>query len=107
MRILDQPRPAVVDEHDEPVLTRRGPHPSDAFVVQVAADRLAVMTEMTGDRRDRPTSLAERVSVHIVLLCEHGTGLPRWLAVVEDSSLEGAPPRRVGPTQVGRFSEQL
>jgi hypothetical protein len=80
MRVLDQPFTAVVDEHGEAILDRRGTHPGDAFAVQIGADRLAVMAEMRGDRRDRPASLAERVSVHIILLCEHGTGLPQWSA---------------------------
>ncbi len=62
---------------------------------------------MTGDRRDRPAPLAERVRAHIILLCEHETGLPdRWL-VVEGSSRKGAPPHFGGPLQVGNFSEQL
>ena len=70
-----QARPMVQTGPD-----RRRTHTGDAFVVQRSANRLVVMTEMAGDRRDRPTSLAERVSVDIILLCEHGTGLPKsWL----------------------------
>jgi hypothetical protein len=80
MRILDQPFPAEVNERIEQLRTCPSAHARDAFAVQIRADRFAVMAEMASDRRDRPASLAERVCVHIILLCEHETGLPLWLA---------------------------
>ena len=106
VRILDQTRPAVVYESREPVWARRRSRSGRARAVQVAGDRLAVVSEMAGDRRDRPAPLAERVSVHIILLCEHGTGLPLMPAGRRrPPAWKGAPPHRWTP-QVRNFSEQ-
>jgi len=80
MRSLNQSLPAIVNERCEHVVTRRRPHTGTAFTVQIGTDRLAVMTQMAGDRSDRPASLTERVRVYIILLCEHGIGLPLVLA---------------------------
>src|SRR5215210_4343887 len=77
MPVLEQTFPAVLDERVERIDTRRAAHISDACAGQIRADRLAVAAEMTGDRRDRPAPLMERVCVHIFLPCEHGTGLRR------------------------------
>ena len=76
MWILAEAFTAVVDETSEPVVANRDPNPRGTVAIQIGADRLAVMAEVTSDRGDRPAPPAERVRVHIILLCEHGTGLP-------------------------------
>ena len=75
MRILDQPQPAVLQERFRH--RRFPPHPDlgDPPALEVGADGLAVMTEMSGDRRDRPTPLSKRVRFHISLPRQH-PGLP-------------------------------
>ena len=80
MRVLDESLTAIRGERIEHTCTGRSADACGAFAVQIRADRLAVMAEMASDRRDRPASLEERVRVHIILLCEHETGLPQWLA---------------------------
>jgi hypothetical protein len=107
VRILTQPFAGVVDEPVEAVVARRCPHAGDPAAAQVRPDRLAVMAEMAGDRRDRPPLRAERVSVHIVLPCEHETGLLRQLVVVRDRQHRGSPTPIGGALRVGNFSEQL
>ncbi len=71
MRVLEQPGPHVVLEAVKRVVVDAPAHADAAFTGQIGPDGLAVMAEVTGDRGDRPTSLAERVSVHIILPCEH------------------------------------
>ena len=79
MRILDQTLPAVVDEPVEPVVTPartppvRSPFRYERIVLQ-SWPRWRAIAEI-----DQP-SLAERVRVHIILLCEHETGRPLVLA---------------------------
>ena len=106
MRVLPQALAAVVHERGEPVRSGRSTCARRASAVQVGGDRLAVVSEMPGDRGDRPAPLAERVSVHIILLCEHGTGLPLMPAGRRrPPAWKGAPPHRWTP-QVRNFSEQ-
>jgi hypothetical protein len=71
VRVLSQSLPAVAVERLERVRFGAGPLPGDPAAAQVGADGLAVMTQVPGDRGDRPTPAVERVRVHIVLPCEH------------------------------------
>ena len=65
---VEAPVPVVVPMHRLVKPLRDGEPVSLATVVELG---LAVMAEMAGDRGDRPTSSMERVSVHIILPCEH------------------------------------
>ena len=70
-RVRVEPRPAA-----------RHPDPSGPFAVQICTVPLTVMAQLTGDRRDRLTSIAERVRAHIMLQCEHETVTMAWMHIV-------------------------
>src|SRR6185312_15398658 len=108
VRVLAQPFPAVADERLERI--RLGPPAlaGDPAPLQVGADGLAVMSQVSGDRRDRPAPAMQRVRVHIVLPCDH----ERWrslhgLRVVRDQQLRRDLRRLDGATRVGKFSKQV
>jgi hypothetical protein len=71
VRVIGQSLPEVADERRERVVGGADALAGDAAAGQVGADGLAVMAKVPGDRADRPALPAERVSVHIVLPCEH------------------------------------
>jgi hypothetical protein len=108
VRVLDQALAAVPGEYIERIRLAAPTSPGDAIAVQVGADGLAVMTEMPGDRGDRPAPAVERVRVHIVLPCEHEQRRSlHGLRVVRDQQLRRDLHRLGGATRVGKFSEQV
>lgn len=70
MWIIGEPLLAVLQEGHEGVraLTSLA---RDLIAVQIGADRLAVTSQMTCDRRDRPTLTTQCVSIHVFLPREH------------------------------------
>jgi hypothetical protein len=70
MRVVAQPLAAVLQEGHKRV-RRLTPVSRDPLAVQIGADRLAVVPQMPGDRRDRPALTTQRVSIHVFLPAEH------------------------------------
>jgi hypothetical protein len=70
VRVVGEPLAAVVQERYERI---RGlaALPRRTLAVQVGADRLAVASQMAGDRRDRPALATQRVRVEVFLHREH------------------------------------
>jgi len=111
MWAITQPLGRLAPERLERITVATGPLPSDAVAGQVGPDGLVVMSQALGDRRDCPALPAERVSVHIVLPCEHAVRRSfQVLVVVRDRHPRRSPALRSDATQgvleVGRFSEQ-
>lgn len=50
-------------------------HAGLAVLADMGSNRLAVATEVTGDRRDRPPARRQGMCLHGLLLCEHVAGL--------------------------------
>ena len=103
MRVLDQPGGHIVDERCERIRLRRGTFTGSAFAGQVVADRLAVMTQMPGDRGDRPALAGQRMRVQIFLPCEHGRRAPSSWRVVRDRQPRRSPTYLGGATRGGEF----
>jgi hypothetical protein len=61
----------IVQERLERIGRRPRPHPRRSLPGQIGAHRLPVKPGVAGDRRDRPTTLAQGMYFHIVLPCEH------------------------------------
>ena len=98
--IIKQPLGRVAKERLEQIRVVTGPLPSDAVAGQVGPDGLAVMSQVPGDRRDRPALPAERVSVHIVLPCEHAARRSfQVLVEVKDGHPRRSPALRSDATQ--------
>lgn len=70
MRIIIEPLPTVLQEGYEGVraLTSLA---RNLIAVQIGADRLAVTSQMSRDRRDRPTLTTQCVSIHVFLPRKH------------------------------------
>jgi len=68
MRIVDQPLAQIAHERAEGVFAGGGPGAGRAVTGQIPPDGLAVVTEMPGDRRHRPSLPGQNVHVHVVLL---------------------------------------
>src|ERR1700757_2677037 len=99
MRVLAQPRADIVQERLERIRRAPRPHPRRSLPGQIGAHRLPVKPGMAGDRRDRPTTLAQGMYFHIVLPCEHEKAvlLRRVLARLATASIEGGPPSSAEP----------
>jgi hypothetical protein len=65
MRVIGQPDPAVLHKRSHDIRAPAGPPPRLPVPAQIRADRLAVMTQVPGDRRDRPAPPAQRMRLHI------------------------------------------
>jgi hypothetical protein len=70
-------------------LAHRRPGPG-----QILADRLAIPTRVTSDRRNRPAPASKRVYLHIVLLSQHPQRLPFSGSGVEHHDPGGSPRRK-------------
>ena len=100
MRVIDEPLRRVGQERPERIRCATGPLASDPVAGQLGPDGLAVMSQVLGDRRDRPTLSAERMSVHIVLPCEHAVrGSFEVLVEVRDRHPPRSPALRSDATQ--------
>lgn len=91
MRVIPEPDPAVLDERPDHRRCRPDTLLGLPLAIEVGTDRLTVMAKMPGDRRDRPTSPAQRVCFHIISPAEHHS--PRS----SRSPLTRRPSRRTGP----------
>ena len=110
VRIIGEPLTHVHLEPIERIHDRRrlATNTDLPLTAQIRAHRLAVMTNMTSDRRQRPTLHAQRVDLHICSLCDHQGRAPlTGRQVVATASLRGAPPLPVDPQEVGNISEQV
>jgi len=103
MRVLNQPGRAARGVPCERVVTGRCPDPDLPFPVEIHLDRLAVPADMPGDRRDRPTPPAQRVDVHVVLLCEHEAGPLRVAGGGQRPSASRGPRHGCGSHTGGEF----
>lgn len=108
MPLLAQPRGHVVDERLKRVRCQPRPHSGCALSGQMGAQRLAVKPGMAGDRRDRPTTLAQGIYFHIVLPCEQEKAdLLRSKAIgVRHPQHRRRPALIGGATRVGNFDER-
>ncbi len=81
----------------------------DAFAVPARQASLARPARARHSDTPGPSSLLQRVDLHVFLWCQHRDGAPSaWpLTVVLTTRLGGSPTSIGGPTQVGNFSEQL
>jgi len=114
MRVINQALAQIVHEHLERIGRARCRRPlsGDPPAGQVGPDRLAVMSQVPGDRRHRPALARQSVHIHVVLLCEHPVaGSFEELVEVKDRHPRRDPPLRSDATQevlkVRRFAEQV
>lgn len=70
MRIISKTPTAVLQERHE-LIWRLTPLTRDNLPVQIGADRLAVTTQMPGNRRNRPPLTTQSMSIHVFLQREH------------------------------------
>ncbi len=99
VRVIDEPLTHVALDPIERI-NDLGPatYTRLAFAAQIRTDGLAVMTDMTSDRRQRPPLPLQRVNLHICSLCDHQGRAPLpGRRVLATASLRGAPPLLVDP----------
>jgi hypothetical protein len=96
MRIIIEPLPAIRQEVGHRLRPSRLALTRHPFAVQIRPDRLAVMTEMSGDRADRPPLRSQCLRFHAVLPCQHRDRPLRRLA-----ALDKPQPRRGAVTSPG------
>jgi hypothetical protein len=92
MRVIGQPDPAVHHKRRHDHRAPAGPPTRLAIPAQIRARRLAVMTQVPGDRRDRPAPPAQRLRLHIVLPREHPA--PKIVAMMITATIPEKQPKR-------------
>jgi hypothetical protein len=79
--VLREPQPEIVLDPGQRVGRRAAADSRLALTAQIAPDGLAVVTQVSGDGRDRPAPLPQCMCFHVFPLCEHDGRVPSsWLA---------------------------